>query len=109
MALGDFGVGGIAKRGDQKRRVEPGHENADLIRGALIDAKTPGDRDVVPRPAPATDNDEKPVPCGNLFKDREIGLYPLFSSSGIRIDPPSEITTVFIALVFVQDAHIELF
>ena len=68
MALGDFGVGGIAKRGDQSVALSR-YENADLIRGALIDAKTPGDRDVVPRPAPATDNDEKPVPCGNLFKD----------------------------------------
>jgi hypothetical protein len=31
-----------------------------------------------------------------------------FSSDGIRIEPPREITTVFIALVFVPDVHIEL-
>jgi hypothetical protein len=31
-----------------------------------------------------------------------------FSSAGIRIEPPREITTVFIALVFVPYAHIEL-
>jgi hypothetical protein len=31
-----------------------------------------------------------------------------FSSDGIKIEPPREITTVFIALVFVPDVHIEL-
>src|SRR5208337_5100464 len=77
MALGNLRVGSLPEGGDEQRRVKPGYENADLVRGALIDAQFPCYHDIVPCPAAASDDYEKPVPCGNLFKDRKIGLYPV--------------------------------
>ena len=61
MGLGYFRVGVLAKGSDQHGRVQPGDQDADLVRSAFIDPELARDTDVTPGLAAAADNNEEAV------------------------------------------------
>ena len=79
---------------------------------AAVPATAPDDVIIQTPPAPSRRASPPPPTtikrrccCAIFLKTGTYSFIVCFSRDGIRIEPPSEMTTFFIALVFVPDTH----